>query len=726
MFNITHSLRPVWVWLGIIALVAAVCCAPIARPQTASASGGPGYQTNEILVRLSPTTTATIADINARYGTTTLGQLSKVPGAYRLQVPAGQDAKTLATTMAADTRLLYAQLNYVHDAPEGDPRSIAAWGGLDPTPYTGQYALTKLGIPQAQAISQGEGVVVAIIDTGVQMDHPVLSNSLTSARYDFIDEDSTPNDEFPHLDKDGDGLFDEAAGHGTHIAGIVHLVAPKAKIMPLRVLDSEGHGTDFNVSKAIEYAQEHGANIINLSLGSIAQSSMIDDAVKDASEKGILVVAAAGNLNVPDPQWPAAGTCVIGVTAVGATDAKSSYSNYGSWVKVAAPGDGIYSTFPISGYATWSGTSMATPFVAGEAALLLSKNPALTPRQLGLLIAGTADGLDALNPTFTGMLGRGRINILAALNKLLTGTFPNIPDVIGGKCVEDEHSTATPTATPSRTPTGTLTPTSKPSGTPSATPSPTSTPLPSPTPSATQVTVTKVIATLNVMPAGSMIGAWDIGGVSYKSDSATTFDMTLGPLSIGACVAASYTYNASSSSLVLNNVQTVESYKCQSTGSAAPQFQSYGPVEALPPGMAGSSISSGEANVWKIGAINFTTVTSTTLATNQGPFAIGAFVEVRYTIVNSSRVATQIETHVAPGAGPKNTIGKLTMQPSDAWGRWIVGGIEFQGDRAIDVQLRSTTPGRTVIANYYDADGKHYATQVREVPAKVFVPIAAR
>ena len=415
-----------------------------------------------------------------------------------------------------------------------------------------------------------------------------------------------------------------------------------------------------------------------------------------------------------------------GVTAVDANDVKSSYGNYGSWVKIAAPGDGIYSTYPVTGFATWTGTSMATPFVTGEAALLLSKNHSLTPRQLALLIAGTADSLDVKNPSFAGQLGRGRINVLAALNKLVSGTLPNIPDVIGNNCGESQQFSPTPTAnaTPSATPKPA--PSGTPAATPTPAPSPTPTPAPTTAPATVPVTISKVIATLNVMPAAPMIGAWDIGGVSYQSDAATTFDSTLGPLSIGACAQASYTYGNSSSALILSSVQTVEAYKCQGASGATPLFQSFGPLESIPPGVVASAVTSDQATLWRVGAIGFTTNTGTTLSTNQGSFAVGRFVAVSYSVVNSARVATQIETHVAPGAGPKNMIGKLTVQPSDVWGTWVVGGMEFQGDRAIDVQLRSKAPGQTVILNYYDAGGKHIATQVRELPSRIYVPLVAR
>jgi subtilisin family serine protease len=217
---------------------------------------------------------------------------------------------------------------------------------------------------------------------------------------------------------------DELYGHGTHVTGIVHLVAPEARLLPLRVLNSDGRGNNFRTASAIVYATRQGADAINLSLGTSQPSALLRQVVGEAAQHGVVVVGAAGNLNMDAKQYPAAEACAIAVTSVNARDKKSSFANYGDWIGVAAPGENIYSTFPVNGYAWWSGTSMATPFVAGQAALLRGANLQLTLDEVGLLIGGTAVSLDRKNPAFRGQLGEGRIDLFASLESLVAHTWP--------------------------------------------------------------------------------------------------------------------------------------------------------------------------------------------------------------------------------------------------------------------------------------------------------------
>jgi subtilisin family serine protease len=234
---------------------------------------------------------------------------------------------------------------------------------------------------KAQSISTGTGVIVAVIDTGVDYRHPELAAHMLRdsnnriAGYDFVQNDTDPMDSTNGIDDDNDGFMDEGAGHGTHVAGIIRLIAPSAKIMPLRVLNSDGVGAADAVARAIEYAIEYREDskkplIINLSLGFPTPSFIVQDAIEEAAEEGVPVIASAGN-DHGSAHYPAAHKNVISVTAIGPNGVKAPFANFGK-VDLSAPGLGIYSTYLNGRYAWWSGTSMAAPFVSGEAALVMS------------------------------------------------------------------------------------------------------------------------------------------------------------------------------------------------------------------------------------------------------------------------------------------------------------------------------------------------------------------
>lgn len=397
-----------WLKIALVALLSLAIHPVVAFTQP---EDDDDFVDGQVVVKLNPASNATIADINTTYTTTTLETVLSSSGIYLLEVAPGQDVELVVEAMQTDPRLLYAEPNFIGEAPEGDPSETWAWGGYDPGPMTEQYAADMLNLDEAHAITLGAGIVVAVADTGIQADHPGLADHLTTNGYDFVDDDAVPDDEFNGLDDDGDGLIDEVAGHGTHVSGIVNLVAPQAQIMPLRVLDSDGRGNIFLIAEAIFYAIQNEADVINLSLGTSAESDLLEDVIEDVIESGMVVVAAAGNLNTSQEQYPAAEGDVIAVTSIGPDGVKSYFANYGSWVDIAAPGESIYSSFPTSGYAQWSGTSMATPFVAGQAALIRSIAPALSVQEILQLIQSTSQSLDETNPGYIGLLGAGWADI---------------------------------------------------------------------------------------------------------------------------------------------------------------------------------------------------------------------------------------------------------------------------------------------------------------------------
>jgi subtilisin family serine protease len=299
--------------------------------------------------------------------------------------------------------------------------------------------LNAINAPEAWAQGyKGQGVVVAVVDTGVDVNHPDLMNQLW-VNAGEIPGNGIDDDHNGYIDDrsgwdfaTGDNNPDDGNGHGTHVAGIIAAaangvgatgVAPGATIMPVRVLDSNGSGSAASVAAGIRYAAANGADIINLSLGG-AFSSVIQSAIQYAQQLNVLVVVAAGNESASAPSYPArfssALANVLSVGAFSSSGSLASFSNHvgtSGAVQVDAPGVNVYSTYLDGRYANLSGTSMATPEVAGLAALALSANPNLTAAQLRSLIVNGA------NRTITGSDSRGGVN--AALTVALAARGQN-------------------------------------------------------------------------------------------------------------------------------------------------------------------------------------------------------------------------------------------------------------------------------------------------------------
>jgi subtilisin family serine protease len=367
----------------------------------------------EVIVQIAPD--ISIATINATFGTVTLDTLATVPISYLLQFPAGADPEAVTAAIAATPGVTLAQPNGPTDSPETNATGwIFGHADSTPTQTTSQYAEGLLNLAAVRQRARGAGVLIAVLDTGVQANHPDLANSLSGVGVDLVDNDYNPADTRNGIDDDGDGVVDEAAGHGTHVAGIVHRVAPDAKIMPIRVLNSDGVGDVWAATKGMYLAADNGAKIINMSLGAKGSAELLRFATDELTRRGIVVVAAAGNSGKNVKAYPAAAKCAISVAATNAGDAMTFFSTFDGWVDVAAPGEDVHSAYPFSatGYASWTGTSMASPFVAGQAALLVGANNALRPNDVFRLMVATAKTVANPSPKTPG-----RIDIMASLDR---------------------------------------------------------------------------------------------------------------------------------------------------------------------------------------------------------------------------------------------------------------------------------------------------------------------
>lgn len=363
------------------------------------ASESDGVLAEGIIVRLNPDLGDVIQQVIDLIETLLPGSeivvMDSFDGRYWLRVPAGAPVDFLLDQLNASNLIEYVSLNYINEYPERGNLNSFAWGGEDDCPLSGpdawqdQPAWQAMAFEQAHQISTAEDTIVAVIDSGVWHDHPVMQGRIHPASADLLD--------------DGDA-HGEALAHGTHVAGIVALAAPGTSILDLRVLDKDGMGHDFYTAKAVWMAVNAGAQVINLSLGSKAsfteQAPILADVFDHAAEHGVLIAGAAGNLGEGidlepgERQYPAAEQCALGIAAVDSALELADFSNLGEWVSFSAPGEMIYSTLHEdsegSGWGCWKGTSMATPFVSATAALMRGANPAVTTPDIAAYLAYTS------------------------------------------------------------------------------------------------------------------------------------------------------------------------------------------------------------------------------------------------------------------------------------------------------------------------------------------------
>jgi subtilisin family serine protease len=374
----------------------------------------PNFESGEIIVSLQPW--ASIHFFNWLYGTKTKGKIAGT-NQYLLDLATGVGVQGKLAQINGDPQVIFAGPNFTYEHAEVrqrsqafvDQRSQAFLDGDSPVNFYGQPAVLRLHLTEAQRISRGVGVRVAVIDTGIDLNHPIFAGRISYPNYDFVD-----NDAYPQEVMGGAG-----AGHGTFVAGLIALTAPGAVIMPLRAFDSDGSGTSFDIAKAIRYAVDNGAQVINMSFGLKERDSLVLNAIGYASSR-VYMVASAGNDDANSLHFPAERkNSTVAVTSTDAHDIKAPFANYNRDTKVSAPGVNLYSAYPGGLWATWSGTSFSTALVTGEAALVLSLKPTLDRTAMNTVIISSGVNIDTLNPAYTGLLGSVRIDFLDAVNRAL-------------------------------------------------------------------------------------------------------------------------------------------------------------------------------------------------------------------------------------------------------------------------------------------------------------------
>jgi subtilisin family serine protease len=367
--------------LGAVATgaVAIAACAPAAAPAPAPAAPPPQATACSVPVTTDDGSTQYFAVVDDGAG---------APEAITFDaIDATEQAAEVATIEATEGPVISVEVDQTVTATAGSNTNEPLYAGTAPfTPAHRQTGIDQATFPQAWANvpSEGAGVIVAVVDSGVQASHPDLAGAVVAGT-DFIAAGDGTNDQY---------------GHGTHVAGILAArdqdvggigAAPMVTILPIRVLGADGAGTYSGLINGINEAVARGARVISLSMGGTSLSPMLEQAVARATAAGVVVVAAAGNDGNCGAHYPASYAGVISVGATGqSTDALASFSQRGPTVDIAASGTNVWSTYPGSRYQTLSGTSMATPLVSAAAALVLAKCPGYGPAQVEARLEATA------------------------------------------------------------------------------------------------------------------------------------------------------------------------------------------------------------------------------------------------------------------------------------------------------------------------------------------------
>jgi subtilisin family serine protease len=363
-----------------------------------------GFSKTTVLVKLKNQFNKSAADSLARkYGATLKRTLNRI-NVLALIVPAGQTPPQFIKTLKADPGVVFAERD-IRVLPDAEDEVT-----FDDPMLPQQYSLQKVEAAKGWFLNQGKDTVkIGIVDTGVDLEHPDLKDKLLEG-YNALEPGKPPKDD---------------ARHGTHVSGIASAIgnngvgvaglAPNCKILPVKVL-SANDGTIESISAGLIWAADNGADVVNMSLGTYTENQTLGEAVKYALDKNVVCIATMGNDNTEKKRYPAAYPGMIAVGSTDENDKKSSFSNFGPWMTVSAPGSNILSTLPTymsnGGYGKMSGTSMAAPLVTGLAALVRSQHQNMAPKDVAKILQDSADDLGETG--YDKYFGAGRINAFKA------------------------------------------------------------------------------------------------------------------------------------------------------------------------------------------------------------------------------------------------------------------------------------------------------------------------
>ena len=305
----------------------------------AGANANERYALGELVVQMAEGESIDI--VNGQFGTVDIQHLPQL-NVYQLNVSTAQDLEVTAAQIEALPQVVFCHPNYLIDPLNTVQSSLPVSDELHTGDYLNQPAVEELRLAEAQALSRGANVKVAVLDGGVEYGHPAFGGKAVSG-YDYVDDDYDASDE----------PGGPNSGHGTFVAGVIHLVAPDAVIRSYRVTNVLGESDGYIVAEAILQAVADGCQVINLSMVTMDEHKGITSALQYARDHGVLTVAAAGNGQEESARYPASDANAIGVAAVDSNLTLADFSNFGQYVDICAPGTEIYGPYQDGGYAWW-------------------------------------------------------------------------------------------------------------------------------------------------------------------------------------------------------------------------------------------------------------------------------------------------------------------------------------------------------------------------------------